>query len=154
MPTHYRGAKDDVAVLNAFIKVSRANLELNASLAKHMAEHRLTSGQFGILETLLHLGPLCQHELGAKLLSSKPNISAVLDNLERDGLVRRERDEEDRRALRVNLTAKGRRLIEKAFPSFLTYLKDAFGALSQDELAALGGLAKTLGRSLESKRKK
>lgn len=154
MPTHYQGASGDTAVLNTFIKLSRAGLQLNSALAQHMDGHGLTPGQFGILETLLHLGPLCQHELGAKLLSSKPNISAVLDNLERDALVRRERSDKDRRSMRVHLTAKGRRVIEKAFPEFLAFLKGAFGALTKEELVALGALSKTLGLSLQAKRKK
>jgi MarR family 2-MHQ and catechol resistance regulon transcriptional repressor len=153
MPTHYRGAKSDTSALNAFIKLSRANLQLTGSLAAHMAGHGLTPGQFGILETLMHLGPLAQHELGAKLLSSKPNISAVLDNLERDGLVRRERDEKDRRSQRVHLTPQGRKAISKAFPVFLAYLKDAFSALSPAELEQLGALNKKLGLSLQQKKK-
>lgn len=153
MPTHYRGAPADQARLNAFIKVQRGNLALSASLQAWLASQSLTVGQFGILETLLHLGPLCQHELGAKLLSSKPNISAVLDNLERDGLVKREQDAQDRRSRRVHLTPAGKKLIEKAFPAFVAHLRGAFAGLNAAELEALGALNKKLGLSLEARSK-
>ena len=46
---------------------------------------------------LLHLGPMHQRELGRKLLKSSGNITLVVDNLEKRGLVRREREREDRR---------------------------------------------------------
>lgn len=154
MPTHYRGAAADQARLDAFIKMQRANIALGSSLNAWLAGHKLTVGQFGILETLLHLGPLCQHELGAKLLSSKPNITAVLGNLERDGLVKREREPEDRRSLRVHLTPKGRKRIEAAFPDFVRHLRTAFGALDGAELEAFGALNKKLGRALAVGRKK
>lgn len=151
MPTHYRGAAADQARLNAFIKVQRGTLALNASLQAWLSGQGLTVGQFGILETLLHLGPLCQHELGAKLLSSKPNISAVLDNLERDGLVKREREQADRRSVRVHLTAAGKRRIEKAFPLFVAHLRQAFAGLDAAELEELGRLNKKMGLGLRAR---
>lgn len=149
MPTKHKGPAAEVAALNAFIKFQRAANHLNSGLAGSCAMNTLTPGQFGVLETLWHLGPLRQNELGAKLLSSKPNISAVISNLERDGLVKRVTDSEDARSVLVNLTPRGKKLIEKAFPEFLKFLTRALGALSTAELENLGALCKKLGLSLK-----
>jgi MarR family 2-MHQ and catechol resistance regulon transcriptional repressor len=152
MPTHYRGQAADRARLDAFIKMQRAHLALSASLNAWLAGRGLTAGQFGVLETLWHLGPLCQHQLGAKLLSSRPNITAVLGNLERDGLVRRRRETQDRRSLRVHLTPKGRRLIGRVFPDFVRHLRGVFAPLDAGELEQFGVLNKKLGRFLAAGR--
>jgi MarR family 2-MHQ and catechol resistance regulon transcriptional repressor len=148
MPTKYQGSPTEVASLNAFIKFQRAHIQLGARLGGHFSRHGLTPGQFGVMEALWHLGPLKQNELGAKLLSSKPNISAVVSNLERGGLARREPDGDDGRSVQVHLTAKGRKLIEKAFHEFLAFLTEALGVLSASELESLAGLSKKLGLGL------
>jgi MarR family 2-MHQ and catechol resistance regulon transcriptional repressor len=136
------------AALNSFVKFMRAHARLAGMVSAQVAAHGLTPGQFGVLETLWHLGPLCQNELGEKLLSSKPNISAVITNLERDGLVRRAREALDRRSVRVHLTAQGERRISVAFPAFAHALTGAMGCLSGPELKALGVLSKKLGLGL------
>ena len=60
-----------------------------ARLDPLMRDADLTVGQFGTLEALLHLGPLCRRDLGRKLLRSGGNITVVVGNLARRGLVRR-----------------------------------------------------------------
>src|SRR5918912_1458253 len=116
MGTKYRGSAAEVRALDALIKLSRAAESTDARLAGLLDEAGLTDGQFGVLETLYHLGPLHQRELGAKLLRSSGNVTLVVDNLEKRGLVRRERGVEDRRFVTVHLTEAGRRLIARLFP--------------------------------------
>ena len=111
-------------------------------------EAGLTPTQLGVVEALLHLGPLGQRVLGDKLLMSGGNITTVVDNLERRGLVRRERRGDDRRHVTVHLTPEGRRLISRVFPGHVAAIVEAFSALSAAEQAQLGRLAKKLGRSL------
>ena len=88
MATHYRGTPQEVLALDGFIKLMRATDSLNAHLARHIDGAGLTMGQFGVLEALLHLGPMNQCDLGAKLLRSGSNVTMVLDNLQRHRLVR------------------------------------------------------------------
>src|SRR5258705_13348158 len=97
----------------------RAADSVTARLDPLMRAADLTVGQFGTLEALLHLGPLCQRDLGRKLLRSGGNITVVVGNLARRGLVRRERRADDRRFITVTLTDKGRRLIGGALSSAL-----------------------------------
>jgi MarR family 2-MHQ and catechol resistance regulon transcriptional repressor len=86
-----------------------------------------------------------QTQLCAKILRSGSNITTVVDNLERDGLVRRERQESDRRVQVVHLTDAGRKLIIRAFPSHVRRIADTFGVLSRDEQQELARLCRKLG---------
>src|SRR5258705_3163633 len=115
MATHYRGSAEERAALDAYIKLMRAADSVTARLDPLMRAADLTVGQFGTLEVLLHLGPLCQRDLGRKLLRSGGNVTVVVGNLARRGLVRRERRVDDRRFITVTLTDQGRRLIRRIF---------------------------------------
>ena len=105
----------------------------------------LTVSQFGVLETLHHLGPMCQSTLGAKLLRSGGNITMVIDNLEKRGLVHRQRDPEDRRMTVINLTKAGEELIQRVFPNHLQSIVQQMSVLSPQEQIQLGDLCKRLG---------
>lgn len=146
MPTHYKGCKEVVRALNAYINLARASDTLLARLSLHAEAHDLTLGQFGILELLLHLGPMYQTVLGNKLLRSGGNITTVLDNLERRNLVRRERQKKDRRKMLVRLTAAGHRLISAYFPSHAEEIAKEMGRLSPKEQEQLRFLCRKLGR--------
>lgn len=145
MGTHYRGTREEVAALDTFIKLMRAADSLTSRLSPILSSAGLSPGQFGALEVLLHLGPLCQSELGRKLLRSGGNITMVIDNLERRGLVRRERGE-DRRFITLHLTKEGRQLIQKIFPKHLEALVREMQVLTETEQKALGRLCKKLGK--------
>ena len=116
MPTHFQGDADTVRALSAYINLVRASDSMMAKTTSHLEGLGVTTGQFAVLEALLHLGPMCQHTLGKKLLRSGGNVTLVVDNLERHGWVRRERQVEDRRMIQIHLTPKGRRLITRVFP--------------------------------------
>jgi len=145
MPTHYRGTTREVRALNAFIKLNRALDSVTAALNQGLIDEGVTPAQLGVLEALLHLGPLSAGELGRALLRSNPNVSLLLDNLERDQLVKRERSERDRRVVTVSLTAQGRRLIQRVFPGHARRVADLMSALNSDEQEQLGRLCKKLG---------
>ena len=99
-----------------------------------------------MLEALYHLGPLTQGEVSAKVLKSGSNMTTVIDNLERDGLVQRERDHKDRRVIHVHLTATGRKAVEALFPGHVAALVDEFSVLGTTEQETLAGLCKKLGK--------
>jgi len=145
MPTHYRGTTREVRALNAFIKLNRALDSVTAALNQGLIDEGVTPAQLAVLEALLHLGPLSAGELGRALLRSNPNVSLLLDNLERDQLVKRERSDRDRRVVTVSLTAQGRRLIQRVFPGHARRVADLMSALNSDEQEQLGRLCKKLG---------
>jgi len=147
MGTRYRGRAAEVRALDAYIKLLRATRSVASRVERKLSRHGLTESQFGVLEALLHLGPLCQRELGEKILKSGANVSTVVENLAKRGLVRRERGGDDRRFVSVVLTGGGRAIAERALPVTVAELVDAFAGLSAAEQRQLDVLCKKLGLS-------
>jgi len=145
MPTHYTGNQQEKLALNTFIKLTRATDSLLARLARRGTHESLTSSQFGVLEALHHLGPMCQSDLGGKLLKTGGNITMVIDNLEKRGLVVRKRDDEDRRFVLVSLTDEGQQLIADLFPGHLEAIMEELSILTPDEKETLGHLCRKVG---------
>lgn len=149
MPTRYEGTPVERRALNAFIKLLRAAHWLSRSADRTREAVGLTEAQFGVLEALLHVGPSAQTTLADKLLTSTSNLTVVLDNLERDGLITRQRSLEDRRQRLVRLSKEGRKLIERIFPSHVTRITEAMSVLSPEEQEELGRLCRKLGVATE-----
>lgn len=145
MGTHYNGNAKTVRSLDAYIKMMRAANSVNHQVSLALAEHSLTISQFGILEALLHLGKLQQHTLGEKLLRSGGNITTVVDNLEKRGLIERERCKDDRRCIWVKLTGEGSGLISKVFPQVAVLITESMSVLSRDDLLEFGDACKQIG---------
>jgi MarR family 2-MHQ and catechol resistance regulon transcriptional repressor len=148
MPTHFHGTKRETTALNAYINLVRASETILDRTAAGVEGQGLTLGQFGVMEVLLHLGPMCQRELGEKLLRSGGNVTLVVDNLERQGWVKRERLEDDRRKVLVRLTPEGRRLVEGVFAVHVKAVMKEFGRLTAAEQEELRRLCRKLGRSV------
>jgi MarR family 2-MHQ and catechol resistance regulon transcriptional repressor len=145
MGTHYTGTREETTALNAFIKLVRAADSVSARVEAHFSRIGLTVSQFGVLEALYHLGPLYQKDLATKILKSTGNITMVVGNLEKRGLVERVRDEDDRRHYFVQVTAEGRRLIRSFFPGHVQRIVQEMGKLSRAEQETLGRLCKQVG---------
>jgi MarR family 2-MHQ and catechol resistance regulon transcriptional repressor len=149
MPTKYKGTEKEVLALETVIKLSRSLNSLSAYLLPPLQkEFGITESQLAVLESLHHLGPLTQGQLCQKILRSGSNLTTVVDNLERDGLVRRERDPDDRRVQIVQLTPKGSELIGLAFAAHVERVTKAMNVLTGAEQRELGRLCRKLGRSL------
>lgn len=151
MPTHYKGDAGTVRALNAYINLIRASDSVAGQTATELEAYGLTVGQFGVLEALLHLGPLCQYTLAEKLLRSGGNITLVVDNLEKHGWVRRERQKDDRRMVRIHLTPEGRRLIGRVFPEHARAVARQMSGLTPAEQETLRRLARKLGSAAPTK---
>ena len=67
MGTKYTGNASEVRALDAYIKLMRAADSVTTRISRALAPFDLTVSQFGILETLMHLGPQHQNDLGEKL---------------------------------------------------------------------------------------
>ncbi len=147
MTVHYQGTSEALQALDAYVKLSRAVNALEARLSERHAYGDLTASQFGVLEALYHLGPLCQGELSTKLLKSGGNLTFVVDNLVRLGLVERERDTGDRRRVMVTLTEAGRERITQLFPLHVQDIVTEFSVLSPEEQATLASLCRKLGKA-------
>jgi MarR family 2-MHQ and catechol resistance regulon transcriptional repressor len=149
MPTHFEGCEGIVRALNAYINLVRASDSVLSKIAVHLESEGVTMGQFAVLEALLHLGPMCQHALAEKLLRSGGNMTLVVDNLQKQGWVKRVRQEKDRRMVEIHLTPKGRRLITRIFPEHAKVIAQVMGELTPAEQEDLRRIARKLGRGAE-----
>lgn len=149
MPTHFEGCEGIVRALNAYINLVRASDSVLSKVAVHLESEGVTVGQFAVLEALLHLGPMCQHALAKKLLRSGGNMTLVVDNLQKQGWVKRQRQEKDRRMVEIHLTPKGRRLITRIFPEHAKVIARVMGELTPAEQEDLRRIARKLGRGAE-----
>ncbi len=150
MRERYRGNKEESRALRTYVKLMRAAESVTARTHRHLSPTGLTISQFAVLEALYQLGPLSQREIGQKILRSSGNITMVIDNLEKNGLVRRKRNEADRRFFIVHLTDKGYSLINKIFPPHAAVIAKYLGVLTAAEQDALGRLCKKLGLVTET----
>ncbi len=113
----------------------------------HLKAHGLTISQFGVLEALYNLGPLCQRDIGRKILKTSGNMTTVIDNLEKRKLVLREKDPRDRRFFSVSLTSGGFDLIDAIFPGHAVVAREVFSVLTPSEMNTLGAILKKLGKN-------
>jgi MarR family 2-MHQ and catechol resistance regulon transcriptional repressor len=133
VPTHFKGDSETKRALNALINLSRAANSVQTRLSAGLDRCGITTSQLGILEALFHLGPMCQRALGDKLLRSGGNITMVIDNLEKHGLVER------------------MRLISRVLPLHAKDVVKEMSRLTASEQEELRRLCRKLGRGGEVK---
>jgi len=152
MSTHYKGSVKERLVLDTWIKFSRAKDTLDTIIRRDVEEQGLTISQFGVLEILLHLGPLCVGEIGTKLLMTSSNLVTVIDNLVKQTMVEKKPSEADRRSVIIHLTPKGRDMIQPIFHNHLNVLLECFSVLKNEQLKSLGSLSRELGLNQSHKK--
>ena len=143
-----KGAKPD--------KVSGTQLWLVLIKAYHsllgFTEHTLKGSglgesEFRILEALLHKGPMPVNTIGPKVFLTPGSISVAVDRLLKRGLVTRTNSSEDRRVRVVDLTPKGRKLIEQVFASHARQVDRLADVLSPKERRQIARGLKSFGKA-------
>lgn len=142
---------DRERALRLWIVLARSYATVAREVAGKVSEYGLTVPQFGILEALYHLGPLSLGELADKLLVTGGNVTYVMDRLEEQDLVYRERSPEDRRVVQAKLTPKGHRLIADVFPGHGEFIEDLCSELGAEEQERLRFLLKKLGVGIRNR---
>jgi DNA-binding MarR family transcriptional regulator len=130
--------------LAAWRGMLRAHAELTKELDAQLArEHNLPLSSY---EVLLYLadapdGRMRMAELAESVLLSRSGLTRLVDRLEREGLLKRERCESDARGYFAEITPKGRRLFDTARRTHLDGVRALFlSRFSREELRALGAL--------------
>ena len=122
MPRKSYGRSADTD-LSLFIRMQRAAIFLQREVAKITMEHGLTFSQFSVLEVLYHKGDLNICQIMSKILATSGNLTVVIRNLEKLGLIKRLSDPADKRAYLISLTEQGRDLTRQVFPKQLALLQ-------------------------------
>jgi MarR family 2-MHQ and catechol resistance regulon transcriptional repressor len=130
----------------------KATRTLEGYARRSVAATGLGLSDFGVLEALLHKGPLPVNALREKVLLSSGSTTAAVDRLEQGGLVKRATTPTDRRSRIVHLTDKGSVLISKLFEEHARDLEQAFSHLDKSEREALANVLRKLGRGPKKNR--
>ena len=109
-------------------------------------ETGLGLSDFGVLEVLLHKGPLPVNTIGPIVDLTPGSISIAVDRLFAKGLVNRVESTEDRRVRIIALTPRGKDLIVPAFRKHSAQMKKVFAELSPEELHVLEEALKKAGK--------
>ena len=134
----------DVSAVEALSALRLASRTLQLLQERWADHHGLSSGRLGVLFRLLREGDTPLGELAVALDSTPRNVTGLVDHLERDGLVERVPDPEDRRSIRARLTDKGRAKIEGIWKEGLQHQYALAGGLTAEEMAQLRHLCLTL----------
>ncbi len=134
-----RGDEDALwpSTFGAWIKVGVVYQKTSRHLAALLRPLELTVAQFDALANLYNDDGVTQQELARRLLVTKGNMTGLVRRLVERGWVHKRVDPEDARAVRLALTAAGRRLTKKALMVQRSLIEDMMLALEPDEVEGL-----------------
>src|SRR6267154_2564392 len=131
---------------HVWLVMMKAMRALTRYAAADIEETGLGLSDFGVLELLLHKGPLPVNTIGPIVDLTPGSISIAVDRLVEKGLVSRVESAEDRRVRIVALTPRGKDLIAGAFRKHSLQMKRVFSELSPEELRGLETALKKVGK--------
>ena len=141
--------EDDLSGMHLWLVLWKAARAVEAHAFRSIERFGMGASDFGVLEALLHKGPLTAKELGQKVLLTSGSMTAAVDRLAERGLVERTSNEKDRRARVVRLTPKGHEVISEAFQGHRMALEVAVSGFTQQERTQILPLLRSLGRTAE-----
>lgn len=133
------------AAQEAFLNMLIVADHLREKLDKVCGKHGITHGQYNVLRILRGVypegHPRC--EISARLLERAPDVTRMVDRLEKEGYVERDRSTEDRRLSITRITKKGLKLIEKLTPE-IERMNNIFGKFTKQELRVVSEICERI----------
>jgi len=116
-----------------------------------VAEFGITAEQYSVLTAMEDLDePVRATDIARRLGHKVNSVSMLVDRMVKAGLITRERDLTDRRAVRLSMTSKGKRALEQATPAVSKLIEDLLSPLSHEDKDTLIGLMEMLrGQALQ-----
>ena len=139
-------AQDTPDTSHVWLVMMKAMRALTRYAAAGIEGTGLGLSDFGVLEVLLHKGPLPVNTIGPIVNLTPGSISIAVERLVAKGLVSRVESAEDRRVRIVALTPRGKDLIVSAFGKHSGQMKRVFSELSAEELHTLEVALKKVGK--------
>ena len=127
----------DIASVEALAALRYAGRTVHLLQERWGAMHGLSEGRMGVLFRLYRCGDLPLGELADDLVMTPRNVTGLVDRLERQGMVERVPDPEDRRSVRARLTPAGRETIEGIWKEGLDRQFELVEGMSKEDLAQL-----------------
>ncbi|MBK8945095.1 MAG: MarR family transcriptional regulator [Ignavibacteriae bacterium] len=131
-------------IVELYNLVGKAHDKLKKVQSKHLGAEKLTSPQFGVLDVLMKNGSIPLKKISDELMVTGANITCVMDNLEKEDLVKRVHSKTDRRVINAELTPKGKQKLDKIYPEHVKSLNEVSKKLSEVEMKQLTALLEKL----------
>ena len=125
--------KENELDLSTLIVFTRAEHTIHRIEYKTIKQSGLTIAQFAVLEALYNKGDLRICEIIDRILTISGNITVVIKNLEKEGLIKKKPDPNDKRSCIVSLTEEGKKIIEDILPDHIKNIKGIFDILTDEE---------------------
>ncbi|MCZ4347561.1 MarR family transcriptional regulator [Devosia neptuniae] len=136
----------DTAPMGLIGRLARVSQHMSQAMAANFAAHGLSSAGFDVLATLLRSGPphaLSPGQLLATMMVTSGTMTNRIDQLEKDGLVARQRSLADKRSYAIGLTERGRAAVEGVLADHVKLQADLVAILPEDERVQLDGLLRS-----------
>ncbi|MCA9755711.1 MAG: MarR family transcriptional regulator [Candidatus Eisenbacteria bacterium] len=126
----------------AFLNIVRTADQVAFEVTQLLRPHGITQQQYNVLRILRGAGEagLPCLEIGARMVTRVPDVTRLVDRMERSGLVSRQRSDEDRRVVRIHITRTGLDLVDQLLDPIMRLHRTQVGHLDGDELVALNRL--------------
>lgn len=124
------------------------------SLVKMKSQHGIHHGQGHVLGMLMKHNDVAQKELAQWLNIRPASLTDLLEKLERDQLIVRSRDQNDRRVVRVSITEKGQQIVRQNIQVRREIEATMFGSLSGSEIQTMTAILQKMSQSLQQQIKK
>lgn len=130
------------AAVKSMVVMRKAFRTIDNKVSESYGPHNLTATQFSVLDVLNAKGSMKIGELINSMLATSGNMTVVIKNMEKKGLITREACPNDRRAFMVSLTDQGKAVIDSALPDHIERVEEAFSVLTEQEQEQLIELLK------------
>ena len=137
--------KNDTSASRVWLILWKAARAVEQNAINSIAGLGLGLSDFAVLEVLLHKGPQPVNVIGKKILLTSGSITTAIDRLESRELVHRTPHPGDQRARLVQLSDRGKQLIEGAFRQHALDMEETMAVLTPSERLGLICLLKKLG---------
>ena len=136
----------DDTILRTFLLLAQTAQALLKYTDVHLyRKARISSSRFTLLQALsLSSGKMRPSEVAERMLRERHNITTLVHRLERDGLVRTERDNRDKRYVNIILTDEGRKVLSQAIPVARDIMNQVMLSISEGDAVLLEKLLRVL----------
>ncbi|GLO64776.1 MarR family transcriptional regulator [Oceanobacillus kimchii] len=131
--------------LKAFVVIMKASRTLEEITKKDIKKHGMRTSDFTILEALYHKGKQTIREISEAVLINTGSITYVIDKLENNGLLTRSSNPDDRRAVYIEITDKGKEIMDDIFPKHQRVIEELFDGISEEEKQTVIDVLKKVG---------
>lgn len=142
----------DISAVSAFLHLLRLATDLSIALDECLRRHGLLQGRWWVLILLMREETLTATPsvLAEKAGVTRATMTGLIDGLERDGLVERLLDTQDRRSISIRLTATGQTKLDQVMPDYYSRLRTCMAGLDENGREQLHQILNIIGGGIEA----